>query len=139
MYDHVTGKISDEDIVYFRERNRNRVYSAVVGMFSKLVEQENLTKREIALRLGKQPSQITRWLSGPNNWTLDTVSDLLIAMGAELQHATSMVRTEAASNIGHSLANNSRSCSASQFARSDARPNEGGASTNRTFLEAKLG
>lgn len=86
MYDSDVKSMGADDIVYYRERNRNKVYAAVVSLFSKLVDTERLTKREIAFRLGKEPAQITRWLSGPSNWTLDTVSDLLLAMGRELDY-----------------------------------------------------
>lgn len=79
-------KIELENLAYYRERNRNKVYAAVVALFSRLVETQNITKREIAYRLSKEPAQITRWFSGPSNWTLDTVSDLLLAMGAELDY-----------------------------------------------------
>ncbi len=77
-------RVSSDDIIYYRQRQRNRVFSAVVGMFSRLAETQGLTKKELAFRLGKEPAQISRWLSGPGNWTLDTVSDLLLAMGCEL-------------------------------------------------------
>lgn len=83
--------ISLDDIHYYRERHRNRVFSAVIERFAKLVETTGLTKREIAVRLKKDPAQITRWLSGPSNWTLDTGSDLLLAMGAELDQAVAEI------------------------------------------------
>jgi len=44
-----------------------------------LAESE-LTKADLARMLGKEPSQITRWLSGSGNLTLDTLSDLLFAV-----------------------------------------------------------
>jgi hypothetical protein len=96
-------KIGLGDLVYYRERNRNKVYAVVVSLFSKLVETSNLTKRELAFRLNKEPAQITRWLSGPSNWTLDTVSDLLLAMGAELDHRVSLTANKNASTHVHPL------------------------------------
>jgi hypothetical protein len=78
--------VTMDELVYFRERNRNRCYSAIISLFSKLVEKNNLTKRELAFRLDKEPAQITRWLAGSGNWTLDTVSDLSRAMGYEPEY-----------------------------------------------------
>jgi len=58
----------------------------VVAYFADQAERHGLTKSSIADRLGKDRSQISRWFSGPGNWGLDTVSDLLLAMGAEMDH-----------------------------------------------------
>lgn len=33
----------------------------------------------------RDPAQITRWLKGPGNWTLDTVSDIMRALRADLR------------------------------------------------------
>lgn len=99
MYNSDAQKISLEDLFYYRERNRNKVYAAVVSLFSRLVETQGLTKRELAYRLDKEPAQITRWLSGPSNWTLDTVSDLMLAMGAELDHCVSLIGKKTPTNL----------------------------------------
>lgn len=76
--------ISQREIYYFRQRLKNRLFQSIVAFFAEKAEKEELTKRDLALSLGKDPAQITRWLSGPGNWTLDTVSDLLLAMDSEL-------------------------------------------------------
>jgi hypothetical protein len=94
MFPANTNPISLDEIFYFRERNRSRIYASVISTFSKCVEEQDLTKREIASKLGKEPAQITRWLSGPGNWTLDTVSDLLLAMGGELDPAVSNINAQ---------------------------------------------
>src|SRR3990167_9383585 len=78
-------EVSFFDIEYFRERQRNNIYQAVISHFAKKAE-EGLTKKEVAEILKKDPAQITRWLSGPGNLTLDTISDLFLAMGAEMKH-----------------------------------------------------
>ena len=82
-----SDRLSDRDIFYFRQRYQNRIFQAVAAYFAGQAEHHGINKRNIALRLGKEPSQITRWLSGPGNWTLDTVSDLLLAMDAEMSAA----------------------------------------------------
>jgi hypothetical protein len=76
-----TGDVlSAGDLAYFRERQSNRVYEAVFKAFVGA----GITKADLARKLKKKPEQITRWLSGPGNWTLDTVSDLLLALGSEM-------------------------------------------------------
>jgi hypothetical protein len=81
-----SSKPSKRDIFLYRQRQKNEIFQAVVGYFAAQSEELGLTKKEIAHRLDKDPSQITRWFSEAGNWELDTISDLLIAMGAEMKH-----------------------------------------------------
>jgi DNA-binding phage protein len=79
-------RLTAREIHYFRQRQKNRVFQSVVAYFADQAERYGLTKSSIADSLGKDRSQISRWFSGPGNWGLDTVSDLLLAMGAEMDH-----------------------------------------------------
>jgi transcriptional regulator with XRE-family HTH domain len=73
--------MTDEPTKYFfRQRQQNRLYDVVI----RAVELSGMRRKEIAKKLGVPPSQITRLLSGPSNWTSDTTSDLLFAVDAEL-------------------------------------------------------
>jgi hypothetical protein len=71
-------------LAYFRERQRNRAYDLIIGKFLELEKNGLLTRAELARRIGRAPEQVTRWIGTPGNWTLDTMSDLMLAMGAEL-------------------------------------------------------
>lgn len=78
--------ISEKLLSYFRERQKNRLYDFVINSFLKRVEEEAFSKAKLARKLKKEPAQITRWLSSPGNWTLDTLSDLMLAInGSEVQ------------------------------------------------------
>lgn len=80
----IEGKrIPEEKLAYFRSRLKNRLHAFVLVQFSKLGREEQFTKADLARQLGKKPEQITRWLGAPGNWTLDTLSDLLLGMGFE--------------------------------------------------------
>ncbi len=79
-----TKQIRERDIHYYRRRLKNRVYEQLVDFFVSEVDKSHITKKDIAERLRREPSQITRWLSAPANLTLDTISDLLLALDAEL-------------------------------------------------------
>jgi transcriptional regulator with XRE-family HTH domain len=71
---------------YFQERLRNRLYDLIVTEFSRASEGCGFTQKKLANRLGKGADQINRWLSSPGNWTIDTLSDLLLGIaGAELE------------------------------------------------------
>ena len=51
-----------------------------------------MSRKDIAAKLRKDPAQITRWLSSPTNLTLDTISDLLLACGAECEFSIVRLR-----------------------------------------------
>jgi len=71
------------DIAFFRQRLKNRIFSAIAEFFAEEAAAGRTTKKQIASFLDRDPSQITRWLTTPSNMTLDTVSDLLLALDAE--------------------------------------------------------
>lgn len=71
------------DIHYFRQRFRNRIFGKIASFFAEEAKRTGITKREIATKLGRDPAQITRWLSQPSNLTIETISDLLLALDAE--------------------------------------------------------
>jgi hypothetical protein len=84
-----TSEISplrDREIFYYRQRNKNRVFEKIAMLFVEEAERRGVTKKQIAELLKKDTGLITRWLSGPNNLTLDTISDLLLALGAEMDY-----------------------------------------------------
>lgn len=71
-------------LAYFRQRLRNRLYGLVLTEFLKQESEDKVTKAKIARRTRRtNPAQITRWLAAPSNWTIDTISDLMVAMGTE--------------------------------------------------------
>ena len=82
-----SGQIRPGTLGYFRMRTRMRMFTLVRKEF----EKANITKAELAKRLGKGAGQVNRWLATPRNWTLDTLSDLLYATTG----------TELSSNIAH--------------------------------------
>ena len=73
-------------LAYFRERQRNRIHDLVLREFIK----SGMTKTQLAHRMGRSLSRVTKWLGAPGNWELDTVSDFLLAIsGAEIQPSLS--------------------------------------------------
>lgn len=87
-------------LAYFRERFRDRLYELVVSEFLKQERAGTLTKAEVARRTGRKPEQITRWLGAPGNWTLETVSDLMLAISkAELNFSLAPLRNRPQANF----------------------------------------
>ena len=76
--------LSPKALGYFRARLKNRLHELVLTEFMKLENEKDFTKADMARRIHKRPELVTRLLGAPGNWTLDTVSDLLLAMGYEL-------------------------------------------------------
>lgn len=67
---------------YFRWRLKSRLHQLVVREYLRH-EDLGLTQKEWAMRIGKGEAVVNRLLGAPGNWTLDTVSDLLLGLGAE--------------------------------------------------------
>lgn len=80
-----TAAIPKREVFYYRRRQQNRIYGELASFFAQEAE-NGLTKKRLAERLQCDPALITRWLSGPSNLTLDTISDLLLGLGAEMDH-----------------------------------------------------
>lgn len=68
---------------FFRTRVRVNLHQLILQQFARLEEEHGMTRQEFAALAGKRPEQITRYLNGPANMTLDTLSDLLLGLGAE--------------------------------------------------------
>jgi hypothetical protein len=71
------------DKAYHRQRYKNRMFAEIARLFAEEAEHNQITKRDLAEWLERDPAQITRWLSTPSNLTLETISDILLALGAE--------------------------------------------------------
>lgn len=72
-----TGKLA-----YLQERLRNNLYSFVVAKFVEH-QKTGLTKAVLARRIGCDPGRLSKLLGAPGNWTIGTISDLLVGIGAE--------------------------------------------------------
>lgn len=74
--------IPADKLAYFRARLQDRIYDLVVSEYLQKDAVQKVTRIELAKRIGKDPAQITRYLSSPGNWTLETISDLLLGISA---------------------------------------------------------
>ncbi|MBR1627607.1 MAG: helix-turn-helix transcriptional regulator [Bacteroidales bacterium] len=49
---------------------------AVSNKIAVLMQSKGLSKKEFAEQMGKNPSEITKWLSGQHNFTLRTIAEI---------------------------------------------------------------
>jgi hypothetical protein len=78
--------VNPSTLAYFSARNRRKLYSTIIKEFRK----SKLTQAQLARRMGQRTDVICRWLSGPGNYTLDTVSNLVFGIsGGELTYTVS--------------------------------------------------
>ncbi len=49
-----------------------------------LMDKQGLKNIDLANKLSKEPSVITKWLSGTHNFTVSTISEIEVALGAKI-------------------------------------------------------
>lgn len=89
------------DVAYYRQRQKNRVFGDLVSFLAKEMEERGITKKDLAAALAKDPAQITRLFSGPSNFELDTLSDILLAFDAEMDHSIVRFKDRPIINYAH--------------------------------------
>ena len=57
---------------------------AVANRIYDILEAKGMTQKELALKLGKTETEVSRWLSGTHNLTLSTISKVSVALGEDI-------------------------------------------------------
>jgi antitoxin component HigA of HigAB toxin-antitoxin module len=68
---------------YYQQRFQQQVFARLALAFAERADEFNLTKSSLAALMGKDKSQINRILSHPTNMTLDTLSEISLALNCE--------------------------------------------------------
>jgi hypothetical protein len=103
------GLLSDDPLepahlAYLHGRAQNKAHNCVLQVFMDESEARHINKAYIARRLTKRPEVISRWLTAPGNWTLDTLAELLGAMGYEVEFRARSLRNPQFPNRVHDMA-----------------------------------
>jgi DNA-binding phage protein len=91
------------EMAKFEYRNENRAYDAVIAALEAAAAQDRLKRKDIAKKIEMDPGQFSRLLSGPSNWTLGTISNLLFAIGAEMEFNVVDIAKRQKSSVQHYL------------------------------------
>lgn len=59
-------------------------YGDIVVRAHQILKEKGITQKELAARLDKSPSEISKWLSGNHNLTLRSIAKLEAELGADL-------------------------------------------------------
>lgn len=60
------------------------LYADLVVRINQILKAKELTKKDLAEKLGKQPSEISKWLNGEHNFTLRSLAKLSAELGETL-------------------------------------------------------
>lgn len=71
----------DENSKHYRMVERRM---RLAGFIADLIEQKGWTNGEFAKKMGKQPSVISKWLSGTHNFTTETLWEIEEVIGVKI-------------------------------------------------------
>ena len=57
---------------------------SIAERISDILKSRNLTQKELARRLGKRESEISKWLTGRHNFTTQTIARIETALGCKI-------------------------------------------------------
>ncbi len=66
------------------KREETRLSFAISNKIDALMQEQGLSKKQLAEQIGKRPSEITRWLSGEHNFTISTLAMLSTFFGKSI-------------------------------------------------------
>lgn len=61
-----------------------RLYADLVVRINQLLREKGISKKELAEKMDKKPSEISKWLSGEHNFTLRSLAKLSAELGEPL-------------------------------------------------------
>jgi transcriptional regulator with XRE-family HTH domain len=63
-------------------------YADLVVRINQLLRENNISKKELAEKMDKRPSEISKWLSGEHNFTLRSLAKLSAELGEPLMEVS---------------------------------------------------
>ena len=91
------------------EKMQVRTKMELSARLDDLIKDTGLGKREFALRLRKNPSEISKWLSGTHNFTIDTLVEVAGALNISVQELFAPKPIQFVNKIHFAIASETRS------------------------------
>jgi ribosome-binding protein aMBF1 (putative translation factor) len=77
-FNRIKESISKEDRIFYK-------YSiSISSQIEEILEQKGMTQKDLAFKLGTTEEEISKWLSGRNNFTLLTIANIEKVLGEEI-------------------------------------------------------
>ena len=61
---------------------------SIAERMDEILKEKNVSQRELARRLGKRESEVSRWLTGRHNFTTNTIAKIENALGSRIVQVT---------------------------------------------------
>ena len=78
--ERIMSKTPEETKIFVRK------YGDIVVRVYQILKEKGITQKELSERMGKTPSEISKWLSGEHNFTLRSIAKLEAELGTEIIH-----------------------------------------------------
>ena len=82
LLDNLLAKITPE------EQARTDRKMRIAAIIDDAIKSKGWGKKQFAEKMGRKPSEITKWLSGTQNFTVDTLVDIEQVLGIKLLNLT---------------------------------------------------
>ena len=81
-----TNRIMDEirSTINHEMKLQMEMSVAIANRIYEILEAKGMTQKELAQKLGKTETEVSRWLSGTHNLTLSTICKISAALGEEI-------------------------------------------------------
>ncbi len=68
------------------EKEKTRVSMEIAARIAECMGEREMSKSGLATKVAKQPSEVTKWLSGTHNFTVATLVEICAALDIKIEH-----------------------------------------------------
>lgn len=85
-----TNKLMDSirDSISPETKKQTELSVSIANRIYEILEEKNLSQKDLARLLGKTETEVSRWLSGTHNLTMATIAKISTALGVDIIQTT---------------------------------------------------